>query len=1204
MTKVIQLNLHRSIAASSNLINFNFDIALVQEPHIPSLKANNLDLFYKDSKSRTAIVCRKGTNFTVAPEYVTKDSTAGLIHNGNKKIFIASIYLEQPPGSPRYDEAVKYIYLKEWENLLTTCRIKNIPCVIGIDCNAHSPQWGCKDENLRGKILEELIAQYNLQIQNVGDNPTYVRENANSVIDLTLTMGNVDVAKWLVSDAASLSDHKAIQFELHDQMCRTLVEGYNYLKMDWGKFRSVCDNLYSPDEGKVWSTNKIELELEKIYKAIRQALYESSPRRGSRPKPFRIWWDEDCEANKGKTVMLQKRWWKTGNSLIFAEYKAAKFQLKKSIKKAKQKAWRDLVSDADSMKKVSDLHRILTGSRRKSFGLFKKPDGSVCTDQKENLEYLMQAHFKGIATDEIKNSHKQNVVEIESWHSTEIFREAVRKFRPHAAAGPDGIKPIVLQNLSEPIIKTLLDIYEASVKLEYIPIEWRKSNVIFACKGGDRDLNDPRSFRPISLTSFLFKTQERINGWWCEDEGLDEAMHKNQFAFRKGRSTEQAISITVDRIEKGLGDKEFVLLLLLDIRGAFDNIKTESIISAMSRAGIPKEIQQWYAAYLKDRYSTVEQSGTSVTFQITDGTPQGGVLSPPIGWNLAFNDLLKEFDRGPTLSVGFADDDSLTVSGIDPTEIVRTMQHAINKAEKWASECGLTICPKKTVALFFKGGRKYNLPLKNLYLQGKPISYVNSAMYLGVRINNRLNWGEHINERCVKAKKQLAIVNNTLSRIWGPNPRWAKYAYTGIIRPGITYASYIWSSALDNKYVVKKLQSIQRLGLLPISHVRRSTPTKALEILYDVAPLDLHIRKNALKTMCRLQLNVGLHKGHRKHLRGLIPHGLRDRKLDRIGSVNLARPSPFTKSIGTGEDDKMEDHFRCYTDGSLIEGRAGAGGIILEKKDKNYAELASFCQRYIDATVYQSELLGIKMAAEILRSLGTEGKTISFCIDNQAAIKALCGSSTNSRAVWETWSVLNSLIGHNNLINLTWVKAHVGTMYNEYADKAAKTATSRDRGIEAPLSLASVNRILIDDVNQAWDRDWQAYKEARQTKVFVKGTDPTRAKILLSLPKQQLGQVIRFLTGHVFMKRHNKILLHGSRNIPTEDISCSLCGLDEETPLHLFMQCPCLTSARAEATGRYLIDDDEYSHYSVKSLLRIILDPKVRSLEDANALDT
>jgi hypothetical protein len=76
------------------------------------------------------------------------------------------------------------------------------------------------------------------------------------------------------------------------------------------------------------------------------------------------------------------------------------------------------------------------------------------------------------------------------------------------------------------------------------------SKVIFIPKAGKDDYAQPRAWRPISLMSFVFKTLKRLLLWQLEETVLKEkGMHKDQHAFRKGRSTETALSDTVDYLE-------------------------------------------------------------------------------------------------------------------------------------------------------------------------------------------------------------------------------------------------------------------------------------------------------------------------------------------------------------------------------------------------------------------------------------------------------------------------------------------------------------------------------------------------------------------------------------------------------------------------------------------------------------------------------
>ena len=90
----------------------------------------------------------------------------------------------------------------------------------------------------------------------------------------------------------------------------------------------------------------------------------------------------------------------------------------------------------------------------------------------------------------------------------------------------------------------------------YTPQIWRQSKVIFIPKPGKDDYAQAKSFRPISLTPFLFKTLERLCYWQIQKTALrSKPINARQHTFQTGKSTETAISQTVNIIEKGLRKK-------------------------------------------------------------------------------------------------------------------------------------------------------------------------------------------------------------------------------------------------------------------------------------------------------------------------------------------------------------------------------------------------------------------------------------------------------------------------------------------------------------------------------------------------------------------------------------------------------------------------------------------------------------------------
>ena len=89
----------------------------------------------------------------------------------------------------------------------------------------------------------------------------------------------------------------------------------------------------------------------------------------------------------------------------------------------------------------------------------------------------------------------------------------------YKSAGPDGFKPIIMKHFGPIALKCINDICQAIYSTGYIPIEFRKSKVVFIPKPLKNNYGEEGSFRPISVTQFLFKAMERIIEWsLCEHD--------------------------------------------------------------------------------------------------------------------------------------------------------------------------------------------------------------------------------------------------------------------------------------------------------------------------------------------------------------------------------------------------------------------------------------------------------------------------------------------------------------------------------------------------------------------------------------------------------------------------------------------------------------------------------------------------------------
>jgi ribonuclease HI len=166
------------------------------------------------------------------------------------------------------------------------------------------------------------------------------------------------------------------------------------------------------------------------------------------------------------------------------------------------------------------------------------------------------------------------------------------------------------------------------------------------------------------------------------------------------------------------------------------------------------------------------------------------------------------------------------------------------------------------------------------------------------------------------------------------------------------------------------------------------------------------------------------------HPQHKFPAGIWQADTDKIIHENVWEKNN-TVQIPTKEIDMLpRSDIDAYTDGSLMGGKSGAGAFILKKSKGERRHFCSLRGNTKQATVFQSEVITVKAAAEALISNDPSGKRIVFQVDNPAALMTLDSTDITKRTYKETRETLNKQ-GKKNTVILEWVKAHVGTTGNE-----------------------------------------------------------------------------------------------------------------------------------------------------------------------------
>ena len=259
---------------------------------------------------------------------------------------------------------------------------------------------------------------------------------------------------------------------------------------------------------------------------------------------------------------------------------------------------------------------------------------------------------------------------------------------------------------------------------------------------------------------------------------------------------------------------------------------------------------QWFKSYLEDRtqYVMVE-SRLSDPLKVGDqGVPQGSLLGP-LCFMIFYNDFPAVREDGE--SVLYADDDTDNVKDADPHILNAKIQKEADRSTDWVTDNKLVCSGEKTKLLVIGTPelRKSRITSRNIFFKisvaGHDVSETESDKLLGIVINNKLTWHDHLygNEQhtgLVTKLSQRAGIIYKLSYIL-PKDRLRNIA-EGIFFSLLTYGIQVYGGVwgLDNLRTVEartksftkednhNLQVIMNKVLRTLTGLDRETPVKIL----------------------------------------------------------------------------------------------------------------------------------------------------------------------------------------------------------------------------------------------------------------------------------------------------------------------------------------------------------------------------------------
>lgn len=821
--KILQCNMARRKPAMDLLrdtaLRFNVDVCIVAEPNRVCIKSQN---WISDS-----LECVSIKSFSSVSVVKSSSCHENFVVLELSQMVIYGCYISPNCSLSEFEHFL--------DRLARSVRVQTKECVIAGDFNSKAKVFGSHVDDKRGMLLVDWLAELNLIIHNRGNASTFVRGDYGSVIDLTLSTEKIAraIRSWKVLDDETLSDHNYIFFVVDPAQALLKSKSMQLIFRGWR-----TENLvpYLNRVGWELRRNTDSLTPESLTEICVNCCNKSLPRKVfSERRPPNYWWTKEL-THLRKTCLSWKRKLSRSNkkSLLVAslidemrrQYRKSRQVLKNEIFRAKKFAWKKICEDVDN--DIWGLgYRIAMKKLKSPLGMF---------EPSKQLQIVEELFPKGPPKIFIRDEH--NTITEFPAVTVEEIESACQKIKCKTAAGPDFLAPEIVKAtaLLEP--QVVCNLFNNLLRSRTFPKNWKEAKLVLIEKpnkgGGEA------KFRPISLLSVWGKLFEHIITCRLMDDLENRnVLYDYQFGFRRNRSTVDALNQVRRIVErnklKAPNNRDFLMLITLDIRNAFNTVPWGEIMKDLCSANVPNYLLEIINDYLSDRKLKFGNSSVDLSC----GVPQGSKLGPSL-WIISYDCVLRtEMPEGVVL-IGYADDTAIVVSARSKEQLINNANTAILKLVAAINRKGLQIAPEKTELVILYGG----LRLKDVevVVENVTVKSQSTIKYLGVTIDQGFSMTEQINVCAHKAEKAVNMIQGLMPKIGGPKASTRKLL-ASVAHSIILYACPVWFNVLRKTTYVNKLVKVQRRMALRVCSGFRTMSTEAAQVIAGIPPIDLLVNE-------------------------------------------------------------------------------------------------------------------------------------------------------------------------------------------------------------------------------------------------------------------------------------------------------------------------------------------------------------------------
>ena len=374
--------------------------------------------------------------------------------------------------------------------------------------------------------------------------------------------------------------------------------------------------------------------------------------------------------------------------------------------------------------------------------------------------------------------------------------QTILRMKSSVSRTPDAIPTYYLQHTASQLIEPLYILFNFSVCTGQVPDIWKQALVTPIYKKGSS--NDPKNYRPISLTSSICRVLERIIHSHISSHLLNNnIISPEQHGFVKDRSTQTQQIAYLDQLTSLFDQRIQLEAVYLDFSKAFDKVSHFKLVHILGQIKIHHKLITWIHNYLIGRSQiTIVDSSHSDSIPVTSGVPQGSVLGPLL-FIIYLQDLINTIKSNCSYTNIYVFADDIKLVSTD----AKDLQKSLNIVNDWIKKWKLLLNADKSEHVTLRQDTS-----KTLFIGNQSIPKVNYVKDLGVILSNDIKWNAHIG----KIRSKANILSHTILRTFKTNDTsLLTNLFKTYVRPVMEYNTCTWSPYLKGD--IQNAESVQRM---------------------------------------------------------------------------------------------------------------------------------------------------------------------------------------------------------------------------------------------------------------------------------------------------------------------------------------------------------------------------------------------------------